>query len=125
MKKLTISLFSILISINSFGEWTRVTQNKENHTQWYIDIDTVNKNTGYVYYWALGDTIKPINDSLSAALYTELDCGLKRDRVLSIVTYKESMGEQKIDELVYDSPKWRYHQPATVYYVMSNYVCNF
>jgi hypothetical protein len=124
MKKLTILLFSILISFNSYSEWTRVTQNKGDSSQFYIDIDTVKEHKGYVYYWALGDTIKPIQGTLSATFYNELDCGVKRQRTLSIVTYKESMGEQEGRERVYDSPEWEYPQPGRINYAVMNYVCN-
>ncbi len=46
MKKLTTLLFSILISFNSYGEWTEVTKTSlgEFDVKFYIDKDTIRKN---------------------------------------------------------------------------------
>ena len=45
MKKLTILLFSILISFNSYGEWTEIAKNTDGTH--YIDKDTIKKHEGY------------------------------------------------------------------------------
>jgi hypothetical protein len=58
MKKLTILLFSILISFSSYGEWTEVVESVHGDTQ-YIDTDAIKEHGGYVYYWDLTDMLKP------------------------------------------------------------------
>ena len=63
MKKLLIFLFSILISFNSYGEWTEVGTGASpvnNGDTFYIDIDTIKEHNGYVYWWSLSDYLKPI-----------------------------------------------------------------
>ena len=50
MKKLLILLFSILISFNSYGEWTKITETINGDT-FYIDISFIKENGGYVFFW--------------------------------------------------------------------------
>jgi chaperonin GroEL len=58
MKKLTILLFSILISFNSYGEWLKVHKNTSGNTS-YIGTDTIKERGGYVYWWRLTDYPEP------------------------------------------------------------------
>ncbi len=53
MKKLTMLLFSILISFNSYSEWTKVAENSMQTT--YTDISTINERDEYVYFWQLNN----------------------------------------------------------------------
>ena len=46
MKKLLLLLFSILISFNSYGEWTKVNMDVDS-SSYYIDFATVKKIDGY------------------------------------------------------------------------------
>ena len=61
MKKLTILLFSILISFNSYSEWTEIVQSTEGST-YYIDKDTIKERGGNVYFWGLLDRSTPDSD---------------------------------------------------------------
>ena len=61
MKKLTILLFSILISFNSYSEWTEIEQSTEGVT-YYIDKDTIKERGGNVYFWGLLDRSTPDSD---------------------------------------------------------------
>jgi hypothetical protein len=125
MKKLTILLFSILISFSSYGEWTLVTGNKDGSTKFYIDTDTIREYNSYVYYCELGDSTKPKGSSLSAKFYNELDCGVRRVRTLSYTFYRESMGIDKINEVVKGNPEWKYPQPRTIDEYLLDYACNY
>ena len=58
MKKLLILLFSLLISFNSFGGWTKVADDS-NGDQFFIDKDTIKEHNGSVFFWKLRDYIKP------------------------------------------------------------------
>ena len=47
MKKILIFLFSILISFNSYGEWTKTNEDIDGNG-YYIDFETVKKlDNGY------------------------------------------------------------------------------
>ncbi len=125
MKKLTILLFSILISFSSYGEWTEVVESSSG-TKFYIDKGTIIENSGYVYYWKLGSSPKPIGGgSMSAKFYNEADCGIKRERTLSYTFYKKPMGKDKMEELSEDNPKWDYPHPKTVRKTTLDYVCSY
>jgi hypothetical protein len=56
MKKLLVLLFSVMISFNSYGDWTDFGKTVDG-TGWYINYDTIKKHNGYVYYWDLTDYI--------------------------------------------------------------------
>jgi len=60
MKKLTILLFSILISFSSYGEWTLISEGDmgECCSKHYIDKDTIIENTG-----KSGDTLLSVKAS--------------------------------------------------------------
>jgi hypothetical protein len=57
MKQLLTLLFSILISFNSYGQWTKITESDGDSI--YIDFDTIKEQDGYVYWWVLTDYLKP------------------------------------------------------------------
>ena len=61
MKKLLILLFSILISFNSYGEWTLITTTDRGDS-YFVDLETIKKQKAYVYYWELVDYVIPIQD---------------------------------------------------------------
>jgi len=61
MRKLTILLalvFSVMFSSTSFAEWKKVGENVDGDT-FYVDFDRIRKHGGYVYFWSLGDLLKP------------------------------------------------------------------
>ncbi|MBT5662761.1 MAG: hypothetical protein HOJ05_03580, partial [Alphaproteobacteria bacterium] len=63
MKKFLIFLFSIIVSFNSYGEWTKITKGVDGDS-FYIDLDTIKENDGDVYWWGMADfhlSYKPLN----------------------------------------------------------------
>ena len=99
MKKLIFTLlFTILVfssvffSSPSYAEWTKVTESVKG-TTFYVDFERIRKHDGYVYYWELGDYLKPNEfGDLSAKVYREVDCKLFRFKVLGDSYYTEPMG---------------------------------
>ena len=124
MKKLLILLFSILISFNSYGEWTLITTGVEDGAKFYIDDETISERSGYVYFWSLQDNVKPDSDGdLSGKAYYEGDCIAKRNRYLSQTWYKKNMGRGGYKS--YDpKTKWHYPSPGSVAEDLLNYACN-
>ena len=47
MKKLLLFLFSMLVSFNSYSEWTVITKSVDGD-YFYIDLDTIKENDGEV-----------------------------------------------------------------------------
>ena len=124
MKKLLILLFSILISFNSYGEWTFIYKNT-NETMFYIDKDTIKESGRYVYWWDLGDSEKLIGASLSAKFYQEGDCAVHRYRTLSYIFYKQRMGKGESDIDNPQNAEWTYPAPGSIEKDILNFVCDY
>ena len=125
MKKITILLFSILISFSSYGEWTEVSENVEATS--YIDKDTIKQRGGYVYWWDLDDNLKNFfkDGTLSVKAYEQGDCKVNRVKVLSLVFYKQPMGNGKGATFNPRNEEWRYPLPDTIGGHKLNYACNY
>jgi len=130
MKKLTILLFSILISFSSYGEWTKVTSSTVNKgTDIYIDLDTIKEHNDYVYYWSLSDVVTPVTapvvgDTKSIKVYKQGDCKVMRYKVLSIQVYKQSMGNGNYEDIG-GLDEWQYPEPNNTARFLLNYACNY
>ena len=67
--------------------------NWEDGNTYYVDFDRIIKVDGYVYYWFLGDYLKPTKlGILSFRVYSQGDCKLFRFKSLSYSFHKEPMG---------------------------------
>jgi hypothetical protein len=106
---LTVLVLSLL-STPVFAEWTKVSENAD--STFYVDFDKIRKRGGYVYYWELGDYLKPNHKTrireLSAKIYFQGDCELFRLKVLSWSQHKEPMGEGTGVTESPKNPEWYY-----------------
>ena len=125
MKKLLLLLFSILISFNSYGEWKELGNNFSGDT-FYIDMDTIKEHNGYVYWWSLSDRLKPSESgTMSGKTYVQRDCGVNRYKWLSIIQYKQPMGEGSSETITTPPEKWEYPTPDSVSGVLLKYICDY
>jgi hypothetical protein len=126
MKKLTILLFSILISFSSYGEWTKVGENAIGDTT-YIDTSTIKERNGYVYWWAMMDYLVPTEQgSLSSKTLTQNDCYMYRNKLLSFSSYKQPMGSGRVYLTTNPSnPEWVYTSPGSMGSIEAEYGCNY
>jgi hypothetical protein len=124
MKKLLILLFSILISFNSYGEWKMVSTNVDGN-EYYVEIDTVKKHDGYVYFWYLDDYLQPSDYGImSIQMYLQGDCGANRSKDLTMLFYKKSMGKGEYES--YTPPDvWQYPRPGSSFRTVLDYVCDY
>ena len=129
--KITILLFSILISFNSYGGWfssdsglKKILTSSWGST-YYIDMDTIKEYDGYVYFWSLGDFEEP-NQSffMSSKSYKQADCKRSRYKILSSISYFQPMCtvQGKSRE---GSKRWIGATDASVGGALLNYVCNY
>jgi hypothetical protein len=126
MNKLTILLFSTLISFNSYGEWKYVIEGDSSHNTFYIDTDTIKEHKGYVYWWVLGNYLKPNYDgTMSGKVYEQGECGVSRHKTLTYIWYKQPMGEGsgKIQKSI--DTDWKYPPPESVGEILLKYACNY
>ena len=105
-------LFSTVFFISpSNAEWTKVDEGGEN--TFYVDFEIIRKHDGFVYWWELGDYLKPQMGYLSAKSYNQGDCKLFRLKVLSYSWHKEPMGGGTgITVNIPDN--WRYPNPKSI-----------
>jgi hypothetical protein len=87
---ITTLIFTLMFSSTSFADWTKVDEGGGN--TFYVDFERIRIQDGFVYWWELGDYLKPQMGYLSAKSYNQGDCKLFRLKVLSYSWHKEPMG---------------------------------
>ena len=125
MKKLLILLFSILISFNSYGEWTKLAQN--DNAAFFVELDTVKAINGYIYWWSLSNYIKPNQwGELSAKIFFQGECELKRFKYLSDAYYKKPMGlgTPSVSSNIPDE-EWDYAPPNSSMAYEMEFICDY
>lgn len=111
---LTTLMLALMFLSTSFAEWEKVDESVDRSI--YVDFKRIVANEGYVYYWDLVDHLKPTSHGdLSAKTYYEADCDVpQKYRVLSVLAYKESMGEGSRSRELEGDKKWQYPSPDSV-----------
>jgi hypothetical protein len=124
LKNLAILLFSILISFNSYGEWTEIAEGTRGNI-YYIDTDTIKQeHGGYVYWRELVDLVKPDKDGdISVKIYSQGDCEVNRYKRLSLNWHKEAMGGGSA-RAYNPTEKWEYPLPNDASGILLDYVCS-
>ena len=115
MKKLLLLLFSLILSFNSYGEWTNVLPG--NNASLYIDFNTLKERDGYIYWWYMDSWSEG-----SEKTYAQGDCNLKGFKVNKRVKFSLPMGEGESIEKNIDS-SWEYYQPNSGYEILLNFIC--
>ena len=124
MKKLLILLFSILISFNSYGEWSDIAENTLGDI-YNIDLDNVKEYGGYIYYWEWVDYLEPTSSGKMGAIsYNQGDCGVNRIKMLSVSFYDNPMFKGQGDAFT-PPEEWRYPKPNSVGKIVLDYVCEY
>ena len=93
-------------------------------TTFYLDLDRIRKNDGYVYVWRLRDYLKPDKwGDMSSKVYLEVDCKAFRYKNLTYIFYKQPMGEGEGVSSNNDNPEWEYPPPESMVEFILNKVC--
>ena len=121
MKKLLLLIFSLILSFNSYGEWT-LTYEWDNGDSAYVDLETIKEINGYVYWWELKDVPSgELDGNKSIMLYSQGDCEVSRYKTLSMTLFKESMGQG--ESTSWEPNEWKYPRPDTQIYQVLIDVC--
>ena len=126
MKKLLLVLFLVMISFNSYAEWSLVVTST-NKNEYYIDFDRVSKNNGYVYYWVLSNFPSPpyAKGKSSLELY-EVNCSPPiKERRKAYYFYNSAMVQKGTRSSVFDTSTgpWEYSVPGSVQERLIEAVC--
>ena len=128
MKKLTFLttlILTVMFSSTSFGEWTNVGKNVKG-TTYYVDFERIRKHDGYVYWWDLGDYLKPDKwGTLSGKVYNQGDCKLFRFKALNYSHHKEPMGKGIGDSKSPKNPEWKYPHPNSSSEIILKRICRY
>ena len=129
MKKLLILLFSFLISFNSYGEWVFVTSDVDNVNFYYVDNESIIKDGRYLYYWELHDYGKSLLETqvlMSAKMYKEVDCQMKKFKVLSDYYYSNQMGNGNlVNQSNEADTEWTYAAPGNIDEMLITFSCEY
>ena len=126
MKKLLILIFSLFISLNSYGEWTKVYTSTD--ADYYMDFETFKIREGYINYWQLIDLSMPMSNGeiLSAVVRNKIDCSAEGMKSNPIHYYSKEMGN---GDLVMSSevepPSFTYPPPGSAYYALIGVACDY
>ena len=125
-KLLTLTVLVLTVfSTPVFAEWTEVDENFDGDT-FYVDFERIRKHGGYVYYWELGDYLKPNKQgNLSGKRYNQGDCNLFRFSVLSYIFHQQPMGRDVGDTEEPVNKEWRYPSPNSVNEIILKSVCAY
>ena len=96
-----------------------------NGDDFYLDLDRIKVNNGYVYYWYMQDFLLPLEMGImSMKMYNQGDCEVGRYKDLTAKFFTESMGiGAGISHIPIDD--WHYPGPNTVLKKVFDYVCDY
>ena len=130
MKKLLLLLISLLLSFNSYGDWTKTSEDTDGDS-FYIDFQTIKKlDNGNVIFWGMVDNLEGNDGFMSSKMFWEGDCNLSRMKVLSLIQYEEPMGVGESESLgggiveLDDIMSWQYLPPDSIGYMNLEEVCS-
>lgn len=99
MKKIILTLLSVLISSSAAAEWTRLGGGLDG-SDIYVDFDTVRRNGDKVKLWTMQDfkpgKNKPKPKELSNKSYWEFDCKQELARIPGITIFSGEKGTGNI-----------------------------
>ena len=118
MKKLLLLLFSLMLSFNSYGEWTELpAANPEE--QGFIDFDNLQERSdGYVYWWMMTSY-----SNRSEKFYIQTDCQAGRIKPLQEDYHNEPMGGGDLTSSTESEIGWYYPAPDTGIYRFVEVAC--
>ena len=127
MKKLLL-IFTLLFSTAMYStpvraEWTEVSKNVDG-TIFYVDLERIKKQDGYVHYWRLSNYLKPEDGVLSAKVYSQVDCNLFRFKILRHSFHKKPMGNGAADTYNPPDKGWEYPSPNSSHELLLKTVCS-
>ena len=106
-------------------KWTKVTTGQNGHS-FFIDMNKLNENKGYVFFWQLINYYKKDEyGDLSAKIYVQGDCKIFKFKWLKVAYHKMLMGQ---DQVKPDKPSklisaWQFPKLGSTSYAVLEHVC--
>jgi len=108
MKKILLLLISLLLSFNSYGEWTKLFTD-EDGTTWHINIETIKERDGSVYLWQMNSSKES-----SSTMLSQNDCDLVRIKYIQMFDYDEPMLKGDSTVVPTDESQWIFLPPDSI-----------
>ena len=118
MKKTIVLLFTLLISFNSYGNWTKII--KDGDKTYYIYFDDIKQKDGYVYWWLMASDSED-----SSQLYLLSDCEMNRIKPMQEISYSQPLGKGGPDVEEIEDDSWVFLPPETVPNLLNSLVCQY
>ena len=112
----------LLFSVNGFAfNWKLIGENSIG-SSFYVDVDSIKKFDGLVYYWELSDWIEPSDGVFSYTKKYKVNCGEEKQTQLSLTTYSQQMGKGRtVHEITPNQIK--FPKPNTLEYAVMKFAC--
>lgn len=119
MKKITLSLLFLMLSFNTYGDWTEIPIIEDDSIdQGFIDFENLKrKNDGYVYWWMMTS-----RSNSSEKIYLRTDCEDERMNPLQTDFHNQPLGQGEVIS-IQSSEGWTYPAPDTAMYRFLGVVC--
>jgi hypothetical protein len=115
MKKISLLLISLFVSLGAHSEWTNVLPG--NNASLYIDFETLEEKDGFIYWWYM-DTWS----TGSEKTYAQGDCNLMGFKVNKRSRFPFPMGEgEGVEKEVVSA--WEYYAPNSGFDVLLSFIC--
>ena len=117
--------FFFTFSLNA--KWEKVTEGF-NGQGFYVDIEKIQENDNFIYFWQLIDYLKPDEyGDLSARIFIEANCKNFSFRWLYLAYHKEAMGadQARVVQASKVVSKWQSPYSETTSKAVLEYVCNY
>jgi hypothetical protein len=117
--------FIFLLNVNLKADWTKVTQSS-NGQSFYVDMETIIENKGFVYFWELIDYKKEDEyGDKSAKIYIEADCTNYKFKWIKLSYHKDAMAG---DDVKVQSPSnivsdWQFPNKNSTSMIVLDFVC--
>lgn len=114
----------LLFSVNGFAfSWTKVTESDAGHS-FYVDVGSIKKHNGLVYYWRLIDFHEPLSGVANSSIGKyKVDYAEEKLTWLNTTWHSQSMGKGRIiDETTPNQIE--YPKPSEVRYTVMKFACN-
>ena len=123
MKKLL--LLSLLgFCINGFSiNWKKVIVDRSGDS-YYVDVDNIKEQNGFLYYSRLEDYLEPRNGDYSFIRKFKVDCTKGKRIWLSDTFYNQPMGRGKITGEI-KPKKISYPKPKSIGYIVMKFSCDY
>ena len=122
--------FLLFFALNSFAvNWVEVSKNNDSTS--YVDINSIQKSNGMVYFWNLWDFNKKrtvdYNTFRSTSSFLMTDCELNKSKALKIILYYKHMASgQVVDSFDFKkNEEWSYHAPSSRGAIAVEFACSF